>query len=217
MSDLVDKAYGYSEAYLEKLHGWSHAVGVILALVGFVVLLAIPSQQGPYLLPSLIIYSVAVLFLFSSSTVYHLATGEKLKSRLRIMDHIGIYLLIAGTYTPVCVMVLGDSKGWLLLGTVWGIALVGILLKLLFPARFHKLALVLYLVMGWLIALDFQYLVENTSSMGIWLLGVGGAAYTIGIVFYIMKKIPFNHLIWHGFVLVGAIAHWFFVALEVAV
>ena len=206
----------YPEAYLEKLHGWSHALGVVLAIAGTVILLYLSEEPGPYQIPSLLVYSLSVLFLFAASTSYHLAREEGLKSKLRIVDHIGIYLLIAGTYTPVCVMLLGNSRGWLLLGIVWAIAFGGTVLKLLFPTRWHTLALVLYLLMGWLIALDFTYLLNHTSTAGISLLAGGGAAYTIGIVFYIWEKLPFNHLIWHGFVLAGAVSHWFFIALEVA-
>lgn len=209
------KEEGYQVEFIEKLHGWSHAFGAVLGLAGFAVLIYLVDDPRPYLIPSLIVYSLALIFLFSASTFYHLVSGEKLKSRLRVVDHIGIYLLIAGSYTPVCAILLNGSKGWIILTTVWAIALFGTILKLAYPQRYHKLALILYLVMGWLIALDFSYLLANTSTTGIWLLGLGGAAYTIGIVFYIIKKIPFNHLIWHVFVLLGAISHWFFIATDV--
>lgn len=204
-----------TEAYIEKLHGWSHAIGVFLGIIGFWVLLTLPTADGPYTTPALVVYSISILFLFSASTLYHLAGVEPLKSRLRILDHIGIYLLIAGTYTPVCAITLWGSKGWLLLSLVWGIALAGTLLKLVFPNKYHGLALVLYLVMGWLIVLDFSNLILNTTAEGIWLLGAGGIFYTVGIVFYMVKRIPYNHLIWHGLVLLGAVSHWVFIATEV--
>jgi hemolysin III len=134
-----------------------------------------------------------------------------LKKKLRILDHISIYYLIAGTYTPVCLTVLLPSKGLLLFFLVWGIALFGTVLKLFFTGKFEVFSLVLYGVMGWLIIIDVPYLVEHLSGTGLLYLSLGGAFYTLGIVFYAIKRIPYNHLIWHFFVLGGAIAHWFLV------
>ncbi|MEM6866522.1 MAG: hemolysin III family protein, partial [Bacteroidota bacterium] len=128
-----------------------------------------------------------------------------------------IYYLIAGTYTPVCLLFLAESKGWLLFYLVWGIALVGTVLKLFFTGKFEVFSLILYGVMGWLIVLDFSSLVEKISTDSLFWLGLGGAFYTIGILFYAIRKIPFNHFIWHLFVLGGAISHWVFIKKEVLV
>lgn len=157
------------------------------------------------------VYVVSLLLLFTASTIYHAVENPKLKKKLRILDHISIYYLIAGTYTPVCLSILLPSKGWLLFYLVWGIALFGTVLKIFFTGRFEVFSLVLYGVMGWLIVIDLPYLLEHMSSSGLLYLAAGGAFYTIGILFYAVKKIPCNHLIWHFFVLGGAIAHWFLV------
>lgn len=165
----------------------------------------------PYLKESIIIYSISLILLFTASTVYHAVRNPKVKRKLRILDHISIYYLIAGTYTPVCLTVLLPSKGWLLFYLVWGIALFGTILKLFFTGKFETFSLVLYGVMGWLIVIDLPYLLEHMSATGLLYLSLGGAFYTIGILFYAIKKIPYNHLIWHLFVLGGAISHWLMV------
>ena len=157
------------------------------------------------------VYVVSLLLLFTASTIYHAVENPKLKKKLRILDHISIYYLIAGTYTPVCLSVLLPSEGWLLFYLVWGIALFGTVLKIFFTGRFEVFSLVLYGVMGWLIVIDLPYLLEYMSSSGLLYLAVGGAFYTIGILFYAVKRIPYNHLIWHFFVLGGAISHWLLV------
>ena len=149
------------------------------------------------------------------STIYHAVKNRIWKLRTRILDHINIYYLIAGTYTPVALITLINGNGWLMFGTVWGIAAVGNILKLFFTGKFEIISWLLYLAMGWLIVFDFQNLVDNTSENGIILLMLGGAFYTIGIIFYAVRRIPYNHFIWHLFVLCGAISHWFFIYLDV--
>jgi hemolysin III len=195
----------------EQLNAYSHALGVILSLVGSVFLFQKDVSATPYLYGSVWVYCLSLALLFTASTVYHSVQNPKLKKKLRIWDHISIYYLIAGTYTPVCLTVLLPSKGWLLFYLVWGIALFGTILKLFFTGRFEVFSLVLYGVMGWIIVIDLPYLVQNLSTTGLFYLTLGGAFYTVGILFYAVKKIPFNHLIWHFFVLGGAISHWFLV------
>ncbi|AWX45583.1 Hemolysin-3 [Flagellimonas maritima] len=192
----------------EKWNAYSHAFGAVLAIVGFLILLKKDLNKEPFLKVSIIIYNVSLLLLFIASTIYHGITNPKLKRKLRVLDHISIYYLIAGTYTPVCLTILLDSKGWLLFYLVWGIAFFGTILKLFFTGKFEIFSLVLYGIMGWLIIIDYRFLSENISSEGLLLLGLGGAFYTIGITFYAIKKIPLNHLIWHFFVLGGAFSHW---------
>jgi len=194
----------------EKLNTYSHAIGIILALLGTVHLLKQPIQ-APYVKGGLIIYCCTMIMLFSASTLYHAAHKPIKKQKLRILDHISIYFLIAGTYTPVCLILLQSSKGWLLIWLVWGITLLGIILKLFFTGRFEAFSLILYALMGWLIVIDFTSLLERMPSQSLFYLSMGGAFYTIGILFYAVKKIPYNHLIWHFFVLGGAISHWLMV------
>lgn len=156
----------------------------------------------------ILIYSASLLLLFAASTGYHAARNPKVKKQLRILDHISIYYLIAGTYTPICTTILKDSKGALLLVLVWAIATFGTALKLFFTGKFEIFSLVLYGVMGWLVVIDLPFLKDNLSELELCYLGLGGFFYTLGIVFYAIKKIPYNHFIWHLFVLGGAMSHW---------
>lgn len=195
----------------EKWNVYSHAFGILLAALGSVFLFKKELDGVPYLKGSLIVYCLSLILLFTASTVYHAVQNPKLKKKLRVLDHISIYYLIAGTYTPVCLTVLLPSKGWLLFFLVWGIALFGTILKIFFTGKFEVFSLVLYGVMGWIIVIDLPYLVKNLSATGLLYLSLGGAFYTIGILFYAVKKIPFNHLIWHFFVLGGAVSHWFLI------
>lgn len=200
----------------EKLNALSHGIGVVLGLIGLVLLLVNNSNKGPYDRISIIIYSLSIILLFAASTVYHYVSNPKLKEKLRILDHVCIYLLIAGTYTPVALITLLHGNGWTIFYTVWGIAAVGMFLKLFFTGKYEMVSLLLYLAMGWLIVLDFQNLVGQTSLLGLSFLMAGGLFYTLGIVFYAVQRIPYNHLIWHFFVLGGCISHWLFIYLDVA-
>lgn len=199
----------------EKFNTISHGVGAVLAMVGMIVLINANSHKSVYATFAIIIYSISLISMLTVSTIYHAVENRMWKLRTRILDHINIYYLIAGTYTPVALITLINGNGWLIFGTVWGIAAVGTILKLFFTGKFEIISLLLYLAMGWLIVLDFQNLVDNTSENGINLLMLGGAFYTIGIIFYAVRRIPYNHFIWHLFVLCGAISHWFFIYLDV--
>ena len=199
----------------EKLNVFSHAVGSILAIFAMVILLRENSFKSFYAVSGLVIYSITLISMLTVSAVYHSVTNRVWKHRLRILDHINIYYLIAGTYTPVALITLIDGNGWFIFFTVWGIALFGTFLKLFFTGKYEILSLLLYLVMGWLIVFDLDNLINNISERGIQLLMVGGAFYTVGIIFYAIKKIPYNHFIWHMFVLCGAVSHWFFIYLNV--
>ena len=199
----------------ERLNTLSHAIGVLLALIGMGFLISIHIDYTFFQVSSIVIYSLTLLGMFTVSTMYHASTSTIWKRKLRILDHITIYYLIAGTYTPVALITLAEGNGWFIFFTVWGIAFFGTFLKLFFTGKFEVLSLVLYLIMGWLIVLDFQNLINNTTAKGIQLLFLGGVFYTVGIVFYAIRKIPNNHFIWHLFVLAGALSHWFFIYLEV--
>lgn len=199
----------------EKWNAYSHALGIVLSIIGFIFFLQKDLTTTPYLYGSIVAYGISLIILFSASTMYHAVERPKLKKKLRVLDHISIYYLIAGTYTPVCLTILIDSKGWLLFYSVWGIAILGTFLKLFFTGKFETFSLVLYGVMGWLVVIDYPFLSENITSKGLFYLALGGAFYTIGILFYAIKKIPYNHLIWHFFVLGGAISHWMLISTEI--
>lgn len=195
----------------EKLNAWSHGIGALLGIAGLVLLIVFENTKTPYSLFSVIIYGISIIILFSASTFYHAVTGPRRKHYFRIVDHISIYLLIAGTYTPVLLITLLDSKGWLLFWIVWSIAAFGVVLKLFFTGKWETFSTLLYLVMGWLIVFDYSALSAHLDATGLKLLFAGGIAYTVGIVFYAIEKIPFNHVIWHLFVLAGAIFHFFMI------
>lgn len=198
----------------ERWNAYSHGFGVLISLIGLVFWLSNFSGLSLQLKSSILIYSISLILLFTASTLYHAVDDARIKRRLRVLDHISIYYLIAGTYTPVCVLLLNQSKGTLLLALVWGMAFFGTILKIFFTGKFEVFSLLLYAFMGWTIVLDLSYLLENLSKNGLFLLALGGGFYTVGILFYAIKKIPFNHLIWHFFVLGGAISHWFFLKFE---
>jgi len=199
----------------EKLNVFSHALGSIFAIFAMIFLLKENSFKSFYAVSGLVIYSITLISMLTVSSVYHSVTNRLWKHRLRILDHINIYYLIAGTYTPVALITLIEGNGLFIFFTVWGIALFGTFLKLFFTGKYEILSSLLYLVMGWLIVFDLDNLINNTSENGIQLLMLGGAFYTLGVIFYAIKKIPYNHFIWHLFVLGGAVSHWFFIYLDV--
>jgi hemolysin III len=195
----------------EKWNAYSHGLGVVLSLIGGIWLLKI--SRDNQLFP-LIIYACSLVLLFAASTVYHSVYKPAIKFKLRKLDHISIYLLIAGTYTPICLSILKPSKGLFLLSIVWSIAIVGTILKLRFTGKYEVISLVLYGIMGWLVVIDFDFILQN-DIVDFTYLALGGIFYTLGILFYAIKRIPYNHFIWHIFVLIGAACHWYFIYREV--
>lgn len=196
----------------ELLNAWSHGIGAALGILALVLLVLYSDNDSkPWSLMSSIIYGISIIILFMASTFYHAVKGEKRKHYFRIVDHISIYLLIAGTYTPVLLVLLTDSLGWVLFWVVWGIAAFGTLLKLFFTGKFEIFSTLLYLVMGWLIVFDYTNTANALGTDGVFWLFAGGLFYTVGIVFYVIERIPYNHVIWHFFVLGGAICHFFMI------
>jgi hemolysin III len=195
----------------EQLNTYSHALGALLGISGLVLLIVLSSNKTPWSLFSVIVYGISIIVLFTASTLYHAARTERRKHYFRIVDHISIYLLIAGTYTPVLLITLSHSLGWTLFWVVWGIAGFGVILKLFFTGRFEIFSTLLYLAMGWLIVFDFSNLYTAIGSSGVLWLYAGGLFYTVGILFYAIHRIPYNHVIWHVFVLAGAISHFFMI------
>ena len=195
----------------ETLNTVSHGIGAILGIIALVLLIVKDSGSSDWSLFSAVVYGMSIIILFTASTLYHAVKKKTLKRKLRILDHISIYLLIAGTYTPVSLVTLVGSNGWTIFYIVWSIAAFGVILKLFFTGRFEIFSTVLYLVMGWLIVFDFTNLSSAIGSDGVLFLFAGGLAYTIGIIFYVIESIPYNHVIWHLFVLAGAIFHFFMI------
>lgn len=197
----------------EKLNAASHGIGALLGIAALVLLIIFNSFKTDWSLFSVIVYGISIIILFSASALYHAVKREKLKHFFRIVDHISIYLLIAGTYTPVTLIALEKSHGWPMFFIVWAIAALGLVLKIFFTGRFEIFSVLLYLFMGWLVVFDFSFLSTVIGSNGILWLFAGGLFYTLGIVFYAIERIPYNHVIWHVFVLAGAISHFFMVFL----
>ena len=209
MSKPVEKVQTKKEEFYNT---FSHAIAIPFGIYALQYLWRNNTEEyfASYL--GILLYGISFILLFSASSLYHIITKPSLKKKFRVLDHISIYYLIAGTYSPVVLVVLKESKAWLLFSIVWGIALAGTLLKLFFTGRFEKLSLALYLIMGWLIVLDFSNLIENASILTLTYLGIGGFFYTVGAYFYANNKISFNHVIWHIFVFVAAIFHFLMVA-----
>ncbi len=192
----------------EKLNTITHLFGAVLGVFALYVLLHNNTQKTPYSTFSLLLYSCSIILLFSSSTIYHFSKNKRQKRIFRTLDHISIYFLIAGTYSPVCLILLPNSLGWQLFFLVWGIALFGIFLKLFFTGKCEVFSLLLYVIMGWLIVFDWSALTQQLTNKELFYLVAGGLTYTLGIVFYVIDKIPFNHVIWHLFVLAGVGFHF---------
>lgn len=187
-----------------------HGIGLALAIVALPVLIIFANMYGDtWHLVGFIIYGVTLITLYFSSTLYHSVPRGKWKKVLRVLDHASIFLLIAGTYTPVTLTVMRGPWGWTIFGIVWGIALTGIILKIFFMDRLRYLSLVLYAGMGWIIVIAVKPLLESINTTSLAYLIAGGLAYTAGIGFYAWKRLPFGHAIWHLFVLAGSICHFF--------
>jgi hemolysin III len=193
-----------------------HAVGAGLAVAALAILVVHASLMGDaWRVVSFSIYGTTLILLYASSTFYHGFRNARLKALFRIFDHAAIYLLIAGTYTPFLLVTLRGVWGWSLFGVAWGVALLGVIQTALALDRLKFVSLVAYLVMGWLIAVAFKPLLAALPLGGIVWLVAGGLCNTLGVVFYVGKRIPLNHAIWHVFVLAGSVCHFFAMLLYV--
>lgn len=194
----------------ELANALTHGAGAVLSAVGLVFLILKAGNAGyNRLLISFLIYGIAITFLFTASTLYHSFHTPKTKKIMQVFDHVGIYLMIAGTYTPFAMISLQKSWGdWLLL-LVWGIAALGIVFKLFFTGRFKKVSTAIYLAMGWLAVIAIKPMFENIHFNGMMLILAGGLCFSVGVIFYMREKYIYNHAIWHLFVLAGGICHYF--------
>lgn len=187
----------------------SHGIGTLLAISGLAVLVSLAAIHGTARhIISCGIFGAALVLCYLTSTLYHGIVLPKVKRRLRVLDHTAIYLLIAGTYTPFMLVSLRGPWGWSLFGLVWGLALVGITLKLTIFNKLGRLSIVLYLLMGWIVVLAFKPLLTALEPGGIYLLLGGGLTYSGGVIFYRWKKLPYHHMIWHLFVMLGSFLHF---------
>jgi len=204
---IIEHSYTERE---EVMHTLTHWFGTIFVSLGSGCLITLAALTGdPWKIVSVSVFSFSMIFLYSASTAYHAARNPVVKRRLRIMDHISIYILIAGTYTPFVLVSLRGWIGWTMFGIVWGMAVCGMVLKSFFTGRFKVLSVTLYLIMGWMIILTLKPLYEAIPISGLVFLILGGAFYSGGVYFYLRKDKEFYHGIWHVFVLVATIMHFF--------
>ena len=200
----------------ELANALTHGVGAAAALAGGAVLITLAAIRGDgWELAGAIVFGVALLLLYLASTLYHAIQHPVLKGRLKVFDHCAIYLLIAGTYTPFTLVGLRGPTGWWLFGTIWALALAGVVFKLFYTGRFKRASTLIYIAMGWLVLVA---IVPMTRALDAWALGWlfgGGIAYTAGTFFYMSKRIPYAHSIWHGFVIGGSACHFLAVSGQV--
>jgi hemolysin III len=193
----------------EVMNAVTHGIGTLLAVAGLVLLIVLAYLHGDFWhIVSFSIYGTTLVLLYLASTLYHSFTNERVKRIFKILDHSAIYLLIAGTYTPFTLVPLHGVLGWTIFGLVWGFAIIGIALKVFFTGRFKIISTLCYLGMGWFIVFAIKPLIDTVPALGMTWLLVGGLFYTLGSIFYLWKRIPYNHAIWHLFVLAGSISHF---------
>ncbi len=202
----VSAAYTSREELANRL---THGLGTALSVAGLVLLTVYSALHGDaWHVVSTVIFGVTLVLLYSASTIYHSLRSEKMRLLLQKFDHAAIFLLIAGTYTPFVLVPLRGPWGWSLFGVVWGLALVGVALKFWFAGRFRLVSTLIYVGMGWLVMIAIKPLIAALPSGGMKLLVAGGLCYTGGAAFYLWKRLPYHHAIWHLFVLGGSACHW---------
>jgi hemolysin III len=200
------RRYSVAEEIVNSL---SHGAGVLFGIIALLLLVLKSVQMEDRLrVVTFSIYGASVIVLFLASTLYHAIPFPRAKSVLKVVDHCAIYLLIAGTYTPFLLLTLGDTVGAVLMVVIWGLAVAGIVFKLFYTGRFQTISLITYLAMGWLAIFASYELLANLPWNGIMLLLAGGIIYSLGTIFFAVRRIPFNHAIWHLFVLGGCLCHF---------
>ena len=193
----------------ERINVFTHGSGVIFSIIACSLMLFRAIRSGDITqVAGAGVFGLSLILLYTASTVYHASTPGKRREYLQIFDHASIYFLIAGTYTPYTLITLQGRQGWILFAVIWGLALTGIIIKLFFTGRYEVLLTLMYVFMGWIIVLKLDMLTERLSVPGVLLLFGGGIAYTLGAVIYGIKKIKFNHAIFHLFVLAGSACHF---------
>ena len=193
----------------ELANALTHGVGAAAALAGGAVLVTLAATRGDgWQLAGAIVFGVALLLLYTASTLYHAIQHPVAKGRLKVFDHCAIYLLIAGTYTPFTLVGLRGSIGWWLFATIWALALFGVVFKLFYTGRFKRLSTLVYIAMGWLVVVAARPMLQALDGATLaWLLA-GGIAYTLGTVFYLRPQLRYAHAIWHAFVIAGSVCHY---------
>lgn len=201
----------------ERWSAITHGAGAVLGAIGGAVLITLAALWGDgWQLASAIVFSVTLILLYTASALYHAAPFKTaLKARLKILDHCAIYLLIAGTYTPISLVGLREHGGWWMFGAIWTLAVAGVVFKLITRGRFKLLSTLIYIAMGWMAVVAIKPMTEQLSAWALTWIFAGGVAYTLGTLFYMSRRIRYTHTIWHGFVLAGSALHFAAVATQV--
>jgi hemolysin III len=207
--------YSFGE---EVANSVTHGVGWLLSVGGLATLVTFAAITGGALrIVSCAVFGATLVLLYAASTLYHAIPSERAKHIFRVLDHSSIFLLIAGTYTPLCLVAVGGGWGWSLFGSIWFLALVGVLLNTIAHNRWRWLSIVLYVAMGWLVVIAIRPLVASVSTGVLVLIVGGGLAYTLGLAFYGWRRLPYGHAVWHVFVLAGSVLHYLAVFFEVGI
>lgn len=211
MEEKVKKRYTLGE---EIFNSVSHGVGALLSIAGTVVLIVFAAiYNNAWAVVSSSIFGASLIILYTMSTLYHAITNQKAKKFFRIMDHNTIFFLIAGTYTPITLVPLRSPLGWVLFGIVWGAAILGIVFNSIDLEKFRKPSVICYILMGWVIVIAVKPMLETVNATSLLFLLIGGLFYTIGVVFYAIKKVKYFHSVWHLFTIAGSVFHYFSVLL----
>jgi hemolysin III len=193
----------------EKLNVITQAIGLVLSIIAFFLLITYANDRGTvWHLTSFAIFGASMIVLYSASTAYHYSKEPALRTKLNILDHAAIYVLIAGTYTPFCLVVLPKKIGWIIFGVSWGLALIGIIFKLFYTGKYDRLSTIAYVLMGWVVIFAIKPLIENLPVKGLLWLLAGGLFYTVGAILYSIKSVRYNHAVFHIFVLLGSFCHF---------
>ncbi|MBU0677203.1 MAG: hemolysin III family protein [Verrucomicrobia bacterium] len=207
----MEKGLGY-----EIANSVIHGIAALLSVAGLIVLVVCAALRGtPWHVVSVSIYGTTMVLLFTASTLYHAFSSTRAQHVLHIIDHSCIFLLIAGTYTPFLLGPMRGPWGWSLFGVVWGLAAAGIALKIFFTGRFNILSTIIYVAMGWICLVAIKPMMATVSTTGLLWLLAGGLAYTFGVIFYLWRRIPWHHAIWHLFVFAGSLCHFFSILFHV--
>ncbi|MBK6282845.1 MAG: hemolysin III family protein [Draconibacterium sp.] len=194
----------------EIFNSITHGVGVLLSIAALVILVVLAVGKGnTWHVVSFSIYGSTMVLLYLSSTLYHSFTAEKVKNLFARFDHAAIFLLIAGTYTPFLLTALRGTFGWVLFGIIWGVAVIGVVIRSIYLTRFRKLMVAIYLIMGWLFVVAVGPMIKNLPLTSMIFLLLGGIFYSVGVIFYVKRNLKYGHGIWHLFVLAGSIMHFF--------
>lgn len=205
--DLAERAYSLGE---EIANSVTHGIGAVLSVWGLTLMLVMAMNENDATrIASSIIYGSSLVLLFFLSTLYHSTQHHSIKAVFQMLDHCAIYLLIAGTYTPFLLISLKGAWGYSLMAVIWGLAAFGVVFKVCYGERYPRVSLLTYLLMGWLILVAGAEMIARVPIEGLMLLAAGGLVYTLGTLFFIWDRLPYNHAVWHLFVMGGSVCHFF--------